>query len=163
MTAVLSFSVYCASALPVSGYGALPSALRRPADTNTNGCTFGTITTIAFAPYDPIAGSDDVGVGSIGYACDAGTNESVTIGLSNGMHSSGNSDRNMSKGSDMLPYQIYLDSGHQTVWGDDSFGSEYSATGATSTNVTMFGRIPRHVNAPVGQYSDMITVTFTAS
>jgi spore coat protein U-like protein len=67
----------------------------------------------------------------------------------------------MIKGSDYLRYDLYSDNARATIWGGTGAGySGYTGTG-TSGTVTVYGRVAASQNAPVGSYSDSVTVTIT--
>jgi spore coat protein U-like protein len=69
----------------------------------------------------------------------------------------------MTSGSDTLSYSLYQDAGRTTLWGDGSAGtSARSSTGTgTAQTFTVYGRVPSNATAPVGSYTDTITVTAT--
>lgn len=69
--------------------------------------------------------------------------------------------RAMKSGSDTLSYQLYLDSGRSTVWGDGTASSSSkSGTGTGSTqSIPVYGRIPSLANVVPGSYTDTVTVT----
>lgn len=73
-------------------------------------------------------------------------------------------NRNMKHGtSNLLGYQLYLDSGRSTVWGDGTASSStYSGTGSGSNQtLTIYGRLPSLTGAVPGGYTDAVTVTIT--
>ena len=71
--------------------------------------------------------------------------------------------RAMKSGSNTLAYQIYLDTGRSTVWGDGTASSSTkSGTGTGSLqNISVYGRIPSLANVVPGSYTDTVTVTIT--
>jgi len=84
--------------------------------------------------------------------------------LLTGGNTSSSPDRRMSRGSDNLNYNLYLDPLGTTVWGDGSRGSMFYNDPAPrlNTNITVpvYARIPaRQHDAAVGAYSDTIIVT----
>ncbi|OWQ92317.1 hypothetical protein CDN99_06835 [Roseateles aquatilis] len=73
------------------------------------------------------------------------------------------SSRTMLSGASTLAYQLYLDSGRSTVWGDGtSSSSSKSGTGTGSAqSISVYGRIPSLANVVPGSYTDTVTVTVT--
>jgi spore coat protein U-like protein len=75
--------------------------------------------------------------------------------------------RLLANSGDTLQYNLYTDTSRQTLWGDGTTGSTTSGTGAgyaTTQTLTVYGRLPdnsTNQNAPVGTYTDTITVTVT--
>ncbi|SEL83830.1 Spore coat protein U (SCPU) domain-containing protein [Roseateles sp. YR242] len=89
-----------------------------------------------------------------------------TVSLNAGANAGGASNyasRTMKSGSDTLAYQLYLDSGRSTVWGDGtSSSSAKNGTGSGSTqSLTVYGRLPSLANAVPGSYTDTVTVTIS--
>lgn len=85
-------------------------------------------------------------------ALDAGTGSGATVAV-----------RRMTSGSDTLQYALYQDTGRTTLWGDGTAGTSVrsgTGTGLTQT-FTVYGRVPSGAAAPVGSYTDTITVTAT--
>ncbi len=85
-------------------------------------------------------------------ALDAGTGSGATV-----------ASRRMTSGSDTLQYTLYQDAGRTTLWGDGTGGTSVrSSTGTGLTqSFTVYGRVPSNATAPVGSYTDTITVTAT--
>lgn len=85
-------------------------------------------------------------------ALDAGTGSGATV-----------ASRLMTSGSDTLQYTLYQDAGRTTLWGDGTGGTSVrSSTGTGLTqSFTVYGRVPSNATAPVGSYTDTITVTAT--
>lgn len=96
--------------------------------------------------------------------------DSYTVQLSPGNGGS-YAPRKMYSGLATLDYNLYIDSGYASVWGNGTGGSQ-TVTQALAgsllgncqpsvTNHTVYGRIPGSQNVPAGSYSDAITVTVT--
>lgn len=93
-----------------------------------------------------------------------------SVSLSTG-NAGGYSPRRLNSGANTLQYNIYTNVGRTTVWGNGTGGSSSvpgSASSAgllacqqTTTNHTVYGRIPALQNVPAGGYSDTIIVTVT--
>jgi len=87
-----------------------------------------------------------------------------TVALNAGVNAGGASNfstRKMKSGSNTLGYQLYLDSGRSSVWGDGTASSSTSAgtgTGSAQT-LTIYGRLPSLANVVPGSYTDTVTVT----
>lgn len=86
-----------------------------------------------------------------------------TVALNAGSNAGGASNfttRAMKSGAHSLGYQLYLDAGRSTVWGDGTASSTSSGTGTGSTqSLTIYGRLPSLANVIPGSYTDTVTVT----
>ena len=71
--------------------------------------------------------------------------------------------RSMSNGAQTIGYQLYLDSGRATVWGNGTAGSSPVAGTGTGSNqsLTIYGRLPSLSGAVPGNYSDTVTITIS--
>ncbi|OWQ86968.1 hypothetical protein CDN99_19925 [Roseateles aquatilis] len=88
------------------------------------------------------------------------------VSLNAGANAGGASNftsRTMKSGSNTLGYQLYLDSGRTTVWGDGTASSSTkSSTGTGSAqSISVYGRIPSLSGVVPGTYTDTVTVTIT--
>jgi len=87
-----------------------------------------------------------------------------TVALNAGTNAGGASNfsaRTMKSGTHTLAYQLYLDAGRATVWGDGTSSSSTVAgigTGSPQT-LSIYGRLPSLANAVPGAYTDTVTVT----
>jgi spore coat protein U-like protein len=89
-----------------------------------------------------------------------------TLALTAGVNAGGASifaARAMKSGTRLLPYQLYLDAGRASVWGDGTSSSlTQSGTGTgASQSVTVYGRIPTLTGIVPGAYTDTVTVTIS--
>ena len=90
----------------------------------------------------------------------------ASVALNAGTHAGGPANftaRAMASGSNSLGYQLYLDSGRSSVWGDGTGSSATSSgtgTGSTQT-IPIYGRIPSLSGIVPGTYTDTVTVTVT--
>jgi len=89
-----------------------------------------------------------------------------TVSLNAGANAGGSSNfstRTMKSGSDTLAYQLYLDAGRATVWGDGTASSSArNGTGSGSAqSLTVYGRLPSLANVVPGAYTDTVTVTIS--
>jgi spore coat protein U-like protein len=122
-------------------------------------CTI-TAVGVSFGTYNVFSASPLDSTGSVSYVC-VGNNpgDRITIDLSRGGAST--FARRMLKGAEPLSYNLYLDAGHATVWGDGTTGSSrYGPVQPLSSDTrTIFGRIPAGQDASAGAYSDTVIVT----
>lgn len=119
-------------------------------------------TNLNFGVYDPGAGDLD-GTSTLTATCTENT--SYNIGLDAGTNSASAvaTTRAMDDGaSSYLDYELYRESGHTTVWGDEPGVDtlDGTAVGGDETH-TVYGQIPGGQYVPAGSYSDTITVTIT--
>lgn len=88
-------------------------------------------------------------------------NNAYAVSLSGGLHGSGPNNRKMkhATAADTVDYQLYLDGGHQQVWGDGSGGTlRRQGTGSgANQSLTVYGRIPAQATPRAGNYADTIT------
>lgn len=116
-------------------------------------------TDLAFGDVDPFvgkAGQTTVSVTcSNGAAYDVGLDAGTTTGATTAA-------RLLTSGTDTLAYNLYQDSGHQTVWGNTVDVDAVEGTGSGSAQVlNVYGNIPVDSTATIGTYSDVVTVTVT--
>lgn len=154
------------------GLAALCLAASGPLLAQTNTATFTVTATVlpactvvggvplAFGVITP--GSQRDGSVTISATCTLGT--AYTLALDAGTGSGATvASRRMTSGSDTLTYSLYQDAGRTTLWGDGTAGTSTrssTGTGAAQT-FTVYGRVPSDAAAPVGSYTDTITVTAT--
>lgn len=124
-------------------------------------CTIST-TAVSFGSYNVFSASPDDGTGQITYRCTAPRPPLVTIQLDKGGAPSFN-PRQMRMGSEVLNYNLYLDSTRTTIWGDGTGGSQaYSQSSPQpnqNINVNVYGRIPAGQDVSAGNYSATVTAT----
>jgi len=116
---------------------------------------------LSFGIYDPEANVSRDAVAQVIYTCDSQAKKiriEMTTGSSNQF-----SPRYMSSGPvSELAYNIYLDSTHQTIWGQGLYGTdvyyENNPPNATPVVVPAYGRIPPRQNVEPGEYIDVLTV-----
>jgi spore coat protein U-like protein len=131
--------------------------------TVTSACTVSGTTLNFGASIDPLATATPLDATStLSVVC---TNTTpYTVALNAGTNAGGASNfgaRTMKSGSNTLGYQLYLDAGRSSVWGDGTASSATSAgtgTGSTQT-LTIYGRLPSLANVIPGSYTDTVTVT----
>ncbi|MFG6429200.1 spore coat U domain-containing protein [Roseateles sp. LYH14W] len=131
--------------------------------TVTSACTVSGTTLNFGASIDPLATATPLDATStLSVVC---TNTTpYTVALNAGTNAGGASNfgaRTMKSGSNTLGYQLYLDAGRSSVWGDGTASSSTSpgtGTGSTQT-LTIYGRLPSLANVIPGSYTDTVTVT----
>jgi spore coat protein U-like protein len=131
-------------------------------------CTVGT-SNVAFGTYDPSSGSANNASGSVSVTCTTGSTYSIALDAGgNAGGASVFSNRRMKAGtSNYLPYQLYLDSGHATVWGDGTNSSSLNPASGTYTGngsaqgYTVYGQLTAGQYVAPGSYTDTVNVTVT--
>lgn len=83
------------------------------------------------------------------------------IGLSNGAHYSNSSRHMVGASGALISYQLYRNAARTLLWGNTLNSDTVTGTGAASTQVPVYGRIPPQTAAGAGVYSDIVTVTLT--
>lgn len=124
-------------------------------------CTLASVDALAFGSYDALAGVAVDTTGGITYHC-TGTPETIAISIDGGANGYG--PRQMNSGAHTLEYDVYLDAGRSTVWGDGSSGTSVwqgTAVVDEDTLISVFARIFAWQNAHVGSYGDTLVVTIT--
>jgi spore coat protein U-like protein len=122
-------------------------------------CTI-TAVGVSFGTYNVFSASPLDSTGSVSYVCvGIKASNTITIDLSRGGAST--FARRMLKGAETLSYNLYLDAGRATVWGDGTTGTSHygPVQPALSDTLTIFGRIPAGQDASAGAYSDTVIVT----
>lgn len=96
---------------------------------------------------------------SISIICTNGASAAITGGA--GANAAG-SVRKMLSGSDLLPYELYTDSGRTTVFNATN-SIPYTGTGAATTTTAIYGRIlgTDLAAAKKGSYADTVAMTIT--
>jgi spore coat protein U domain-containing protein, fimbrial subunit CupE1/2/3/6 len=119
----------------------------------SSGVTFGAYNVFDSAPLDS--------TGQISYRCTPrGSHPAVQITITRGSSPTWTS-RQLTKGSDILQYNIFRDMARTQVWGDGTSGtSAYVGTypGSGQVSISLYGRIPPLQDAAVGTYGDTVTV-----
>jgi spore coat protein U-like protein len=118
-------------------------------------------TNVAFGNYDPITAAPLTSQGSISYNCPPPTTASVTI---NRGGSSTYQPRAMSQPGvpDRLQYNLYIDPGFTTVFGDGTEGTSGLALPSTHGTQTLaiYALLFPNQDIPAGTYTDALIVTF---
>ncbi len=117
---------------------------------------------VSFGAYNPLTSSSIDATGNITISCDPSI--PFVIKLDAGLNSGGSFTPRkikISAGTGMLNYNLYRDSAHTEIWGNEK-GNTYTRSGAGTglkQQFTVYGRLPGSQNVSVGSYGDMITVT----
>lgn len=124
-------------------------------------CTVST-TPVAFGSYDPLLATATDTTGSISVFCAVKTTITVKIGASS--NSGGFDPRQMANGPDRLNYNLFINAGRTTIWGDGSGGTSVNTATVPKNqtrNLTIYGRIPPLQGIPAGNFSETLVVTVT--
>lgn len=121
---------------------------------------FGTYDSLNILPVGPVTGSLP-----FNFKCN-GSLGPFSINIDYGAHAvAGTPPSRQMKGSahsDLLGYNLYLDSNHTQVWGDGTSGSFHYTTvpaNNTATAVTIYGSIPASQDISADSYSDSPALT----
>lgn len=133
--------------------------------TITSACTVSGSTLNFGSTIDPLATATPLdGTSTLTVTCSNTTPYAVSLNAgANAGGASNFSARTMKSGSNTLGYQLYLDAGRSTVWGDGTASSSTkTGTGSgSSQTLSVYGRIPSLANVVPGSYTDTVTVTIT--
>jgi spore coat protein U-like protein len=117
------------------------------------------------AAIDPLAASVPLDASStLTVQCTNTTPYSVALNA--GLNAGGAANftsRAMKSGSNTLGYQLYLDAGRSSIWGDGT-GTSLPVTGTGSgsnQSLTIYGRVPSLSGVIPGAYTDTVTVTIS--
>lgn len=124
---------------------------------NFGALNFGSTTTLFTEVGAQVGGS-----GALSIQCSAGTNPVVKVraGSHDGQSAGGNRALVDGTGNNFVPYDLYTDSGHNTILPIDGTVALTASTGAAQT-VNLYGRAVGKVGLPAGTYTDTIAVELT--
>lgn len=125
-------------------------------------CTIST-TNVAFGSYNVFDATPTDTTGGITIKCSIleALLVNITVSLSQGA-SGTYSPRTMRRGSEPLPYNLFLDANRTSIWGNGSGGtSQYTAPRGlwTTQNATIYARIPAGADVSPGTYTDTVVAT----
>jgi spore coat protein U-like protein len=128
-------------------------------------CTLLSAPTLAFGPYDPVAGTAVTGTTTLSIQCTKGT--PLKIALDAGSNDGSTSDaynrmKGGTGGADLLTYQLQGtdSSGTLTQWNQKTLDFGVSANNTSAQTITINGTITAGQNAvSVGSYTDTVTAT----
>jgi spore coat protein U-like protein len=139
---------------------ALLVAVLRPSEAaaQSPSCTI-SATSVNFGNYNVFNGSNLDSTGTITYRCNS-TAANITIGLTKGAGSTFN-PRRMSKGAEVLGYNLFRNAARTNIWGDGTSGTAVyfraNPPNNSNVNVTVYGRIPAGQDVSAGSFSDTVT------
>jgi len=120
-------------------------------------CSITGADSLSFGSYNPLDSSDNISQSNITIDCSG--RRSFTVKLSTGS-SADYSQRKLYNNSNPLNYNIYLDTGFTSIWGDGTNNTNfYSNTNRGTDVIIAYGKIPAQQNISQGTYSDSIIVT----
>lgn len=96
-------------------------------------------------------------VGTLYVNCTQGTD--YAIGLDDGQNASGGA-RRLAKGTDYVPYELYLDAARSQRWSEETADSASGTGTGASQSISVYGRIAS-ANSPAGNYTDVVVATVT--
>jgi len=124
-------------------------------------CSITGVDSLSFGSYNPLDTNDSISQNNITINCRG--KKSFTIKLSTG-NSGDFSQRKLNYtlglGLISLNYNIYLDSGYTSIWGDGTNNTSFYSNSIKGTDViTAYGKLPAKQNVIMGTYTDSIMVT----
>jgi spore coat protein U-like protein len=123
-------------------------------------CTIRIETTVVFGNYNVFTATPLDSTGRISYRCANSYTVPIRITITRG-NSPTYTPRQMQQGANILQYNLFLDAGRLSIWGDGTGGtSYYSYTPPSGTRIYLwvYGRVPALQDAAVGNYTDRVTV-----
>jgi spore coat protein U-like protein len=127
-------------------------------EASAQSCTI-SATSVNFGSYNVFNASNTDSTGTITYRCNAAA-ANITIGLTTGASSSFN-PRLMSKGAEVLGYNLYRNAARTNIWGDGTSGTAVyfraNPPNNSNVNLTVYGRIPPGQDVSAGTFSDTVT------
>jgi spore coat protein U-like protein len=125
-------------------------------------CTIST-TAVSFGAYNVFTTSPDDATGQITYRCTPPRPLLVQIHLDKGGAATFNPRQMRLGASDLLNYNLYLDSTRATIWGDGTGGTQIYTQALPlpnrNINVPVYGRIPALQDVRAGTYTNSVTAT----
>jgi spore coat protein U-like protein len=123
---------------------------------------------VAFGAYDPVGANASANLdatGTVTVTCTSGASTGITLGQGANADTGSTDDvplRRLTDGSsNFLDYGLFTDASRSTVWGNTA-ATDVAHTGTgSSTNLTVYGRIPSGQSVPTGSYTDTVVATVT--
>lgn len=156
-----------ALALAIAAWPAAAPAATTCSSSNV-ALSFGPYLSITAAPLDAQANLVVTCTRTVSPPADVGpakTTISVALGPSQGSNSIQNRQMFRAGGADLLNYNVYLDAGRISVWGNTTGVDTATNTvnvpnrGTASTTFTFYGRIFALQNVTPGTYGDSLLIT----
>jgi spore coat protein U-like protein len=126
-------------------------------------CTIGA-TPLAFGPYNALSPLPTDATGQVTISCTGLLALSVSVRLDKGGAPSFD-PRQMTKGGEILRYNLYTDATRLSIFGDGTAGTQFYsslivvALFGTPIPVPIFGRIPAGQAVSIGTYTNSVTAT----
>lgn len=124
-------------------------------------------TGVNFGAYDVFVTTPLDSTGTVTVTCDQAPPADIVVAIGPSGTSGGFIPRQMRSASspDRLNYNLFVNAGRSTVWGDGAAGTSTVFLKNVKKNrpavTTIYGRIPAGQDVSVGSYSDSLTVTIT--
>jgi spore coat protein U-like protein len=124
-------------------------------------------TGVNFGAYDVFVTTPLDSTGTVTVTCDQAPPPDIVVAIGPSGTSGGFIPRQMRSTSspDRLNYNLFVNAGRSTVWGDGAAGTSTVFLKNVKKNrpvvTTIYGRIPPGQDVSVGSYSDSLTVTIT--
>jgi spore coat protein U-like protein len=136
----------------------LAAALAAATPASAQQCTL-TVTGVSFGDYDGSDVSSLYGEGSVRVRC-PGSVSNLSVSISTGWSGTFN-PRAMMNGTEALQYNLFLDAGRTTIWGDGHQGTGVVTLPRANQTVTLpiFGVVPAGQDVEAGTYSDNLVIT----
>ncbi len=117
-------------------------------------------TPVAFGVIN--SATTNAATGTVAVSCTNGTGYSIALG-DGGYFSSGRRMQSSTTTYEYLPFELYQEVGHSTLWGDGSHGSVMgSLTGNGGTqSYNIYGLIPANQYSKADSYAATVQVTVT--
>jgi spore coat protein U-like protein len=132
----------------------------RPASAQASQTCTIAVTPVPFGIYDVFSTVPLNTTGSVTYSCGPQV-DTITIWMSKGLGVT-NNPRQMASGADRLNYYLCQDANCATLWGDQSYPTDYGPIALNRTNRTatlyVYGKILPGQDVPTGNYADTILV-----
>lgn len=119
---------------------------------------------LSFGPYDPLSAAPVTTSGTITVSCNQSPPPTVRIEIGPSAVSGGFFPRRMQRigAADTLAYDLYVDPGASTVWGDGSAGTATQTQTVRKNQpwtATVYGVVPGGQDVTPGVYADSLAIT----
>jgi spore coat protein U-like protein len=157
-TMLRPLAVAAATLLPIAAWPATTTTTLAVNATVTTSCIVATAP-VAFGAYDPTLVTATNGTGTVTVTCTNGT--PYKVGLDQGAATGATvTSRKMANGANLLPYNLFRETGRTTNWGNTPSTDTVDKTASiTPDAITVYGAIPPGATVPAGVYTDTVNVT----
>ena len=123
-------------------------------------------TAVNFGSYDVFLTVPTDSTGAITVTCDEAPPPNVAAAIGQSPNSGSFNPRKLRSGSgtDLLSYNLYIDSARVSIWGDGTAGTSTVVRKVTKNKpeiLTIYGRIQESQDVSAGLYSETLTATIT--